>query len=55
VYEYDPGLLLVSLLQLQALLDGLECTISTSLMGDDFDCLLAPVSVIIIALSLYTA
>jgi hypothetical protein len=29
--------------------------ISTPLMGDDFDCLLAPVSVIIIALSLYTA
>jgi hypothetical protein len=36
-------------LQLQALLAaaGLACTISTSLMVDDFDCLLAPVTVII--------
>jgi hypothetical protein len=45
---------LVSLLQLQALLAGLECTISTSLMGDDFDCLLAPVTVSLLLPFLFT-
>ena len=46
--------LLVSLLQLQTLLAGLECTISTSLMGNDFDCLLGPVTVSLLSPFLFT-
>jgi hypothetical protein len=45
--------LLVSLLQLQALLAGVACTISTSLMDDNIDYLLAPVTVSLLSPSLY--
>jgi hypothetical protein len=43
-------------LQLQALLAaaGLACTISTSLMVDDFDCLLAPVTASLLSPFLFT-
>jgi hypothetical protein len=46
--------LLVSLLQLQALLAGLACSISTSLMDDDFDCLLASVTESLLSPFLFT-